>query len=226
VILRQGSVTLNEAVSTDELRRQLTEVRESRARVAAAADAERRRIERGLHDGVQQDLIALSVNLQWARELADSNPLETRSLLDQLARDVHETLDHVRRLAQGVYPSLLHDRGLAEALRSAAWSARVPTQVEAASDRYSAELEAAVYFSCVQALEAVEPSGSDARATVRVWSEGGSLLLEVVVEGDGVEQTSAALSGVEDRVGAVAGTLDISSEPARLRLLGTIPLEA
>src|SRR5438876_4805643 len=99
-------------------RLEVEELRASRARVVAAADAERRRIERDLHDGVQQHLVALAVNLQLARQLADSDPEALRSLLDDLTRDVHEALESVRALARQVYPPLLLDRGLAEALRS------------------------------------------------------------------------------------------------------------
>ena len=196
----------------DDLRSQLEAVRESRARVAAAADAERRRIERALHDGVQQDLIALAVNLQLARELVDGSenaPLEAAS------RDVHDALDGVRALAEGVYPSLLVDRGLAEALRSAARAARMPTRIDAPDDRYAPDVEAAVYFACTRALADVEQA---AHSSVRVWPEGGALLFEVVFEGGGI----ADLSGVEDRVGAAGGALSVTTEPLTLR--ASVPL--
>jgi signal transduction histidine kinase len=196
----------------DDLQRELDEVRASRARIATAADAERRRIERALHDGVQQDLIALAVNLQLVRE----DPAGAEAHLEAASRDVHDALDRVRAIAQGVYPSLLVDRGLAEALRGAARTARVPTRVEATDDRYPFEVESAVYFSCVQALEAVDGA---TQATVRVRPEGSALLFEVDVEGaDGMVD----LSGVHDRVGAASGTLDVSSEGGRLRLVGRV----
>src|SRR5262245_32104854 len=98
---------MGEAGSLDELSRELEELRASRTRVMAAADGERRRIERGLHDGVQQHLIALAVSLQLARELADSDPAALKALLEDITRDVREALESVRALAHGIYPSLL-----------------------------------------------------------------------------------------------------------------------
>ena len=193
---------------------EIAELRASRARLVTAADDERRKIERDLHNGVQQDLIALAVNLQLARELAGS--ADAAGYLEAASRDVHDALDGVRAIAQGVYPSLLIDRGLAEALRGAARTARVPTRVEAEDIRYPAEVEAAVYFSCVHALAAVDGA---TRATVRVRAENGKVLFEIDVEGVGA---SPDLSRVQDRVGAGGGTLSVSSEQGRLRLLGTI----
>jgi signal transduction histidine kinase len=208
----------DDLVSADDLRRQLDEVRASRARVSASADAERRRIERGLHDSVQQDLIALAVNLQLAREAVDSDPAEARAFLDEASRDVHDALDAVRAIAHGVYPSLLIDRGLAEALRAAARTTRPRTQVEATADRFSPEIEAAVYFACVQAVEEADAD----RVHIRVWPDEGSLLFEVDVDGGGVPDVST----IEDRVGAVAGSVSISSEDGRFRLLARIPIPA
>jgi len=201
---------VDEPASVERLRDEIEELRASRARIAATADGERRRIERALHDGVQQDLIALAVNLQLARGLADSQ--DASSYLEAASRDVHDALDGVRALGQSVYPSLLIDRGLAEALRGAARTAHMPTSVDAPEDRYPPEIEAAVYFTCVRVLDAVEAR----RARVRVWSERGSLLFEVAVEG-GLVPESAEL---EDRAGAAGGSL--SFFPAGVR--GTIPL--
>jgi hypothetical protein len=181
---------VDEPASVERLRGEIEELRASRARIAATADGERRKIERALHDGVQQDLIAVAVNLQLARELADSE--DASSYLEAASRDVHDAL--------------------AEALRGAARTARVPTSVDAPEDRYPPEIEAAVYFTCVRILDAVEAG----RARVRIWPEGGSLLFEVVVEG-GWAPESAEL---EDPAGAAGGSL--SFFPAGVR--GTIPL--
>jgi len=201
---------VDEPASVERLRDEIEELRASRARIAATADGERRRIERALHDGVQQDLIALAVNLQLARGLAGSE--DAGSYLEAACRDVHDALEGVRALAQSVYPSLLIDRGLAEALRGAARTARVPTSVDAPEDRYPPEIEAAVYFTCVRVLDAVEAR----RARGRVGSERGSLLVGVAVSG-GLVPDSAEL---EDRAGAAGGSL--SFFPAGVR--GTIPL--
>src|SRR6266508_4113991 len=122
---------MHEAASLDKLRLEVEELRASRARVVAKADGERRRIERGLHDGVQQHLVALAVNLQLARELVGSDPSAAKTLLEEVGQDVRDALESVRALAYGVYPPLLLDRGLTEALRGAAAGAVIATRIEA-----------------------------------------------------------------------------------------------
>ena len=181
---------------------EMEELRASRARVLEAADAERRRTERGLHDGVQQHLVALAVNLQLARQLADSDPEALNGLLDELTRDVHEALESVRALARQIYPPLLLDRGLAEALRSFAAEAGARADV-ATSDRVPPDVEAAVYFCCVELLR---PG-----ATIRVWAEEDALVFEA-----SGEPTPA----VADRVGALGGSLKVESG----RTTGRVPL--
>jgi len=212
-------------------RREVEELRESRARVVAAADAERRRIERDLHDGVQQHLVALAVNLQLARQFAVSDPAAALTLLEEIGREVREALDGVRALAQSIYPPLLLDRGLTEALRATAAEAGIHTRVEAAaSDRYPPEVEATVYFCCLEGLHnAAKHAGEGARATVRTWHDRGSLHFEVVDDGAGFDPLArtwgAGLTGMSDRLGALDGRLAISSEPGRgTRVSGTIPL--
>jgi hypothetical protein len=181
---------------------EIEELRASRARVVEAADAERRRTERELHDGVQQHLVALAVNLQVARQLADSDPDALRELLDELTRDVHEALESVRALARQIYPPLLLDLGLANALRNAAVEAGATAEVET-TQRFEPAAEAAVYFSCVELLAP--------RARLRVWAEPDAL----VFEADG-EPTAA----IADRLDAIGGTLTAKGR----RLRGRVPL--
>jgi hypothetical protein len=181
---------------------EIEELRASRARVLEAADAERRRTERSLHDGVQQHLVALAVNLQLARQLVDTNPAALTALLDELSRDVHEALESVRVLARQVYPPLLLDLGLANALRNAAVEAGATIEVEAA-ERFEPAVEAAVYFCCVELL------GPGAR--LRVWTESDALVFEA-----GGEATAA----IADRLGAVGGMLSTNAG----RLTGRVPL--
>ena len=218
---------MDETRSVDELRREVDELRASRARVAAGADGERRRIERSLHDGVQQHLVALAVNLQLAREVADAEPGAVKPLLEEISQDVREALESVRVLAHSIYPSLLLDRGLAEALRGAAAEVGFRTRVEAAEDRYPPEIEAAVYFCCLQALDALESAGPQMQATVGVRPEDGTLVFEIVVEGAAGHDTpwAATLAALDDRLGAVGGRLSVSSGEGRARVVGTIPLE-
>jgi signal transduction histidine kinase len=211
------------------LRLELEELRASRARMAATADAELRRIERDLHDGVQQHLVALVVNLQLARQLAESDPPAAKTLLEEIGRDAREALEGVRELAAGIYPPLL--LGLAEALKAAASAAGIPSRVEVElPESYPSEVETAVYLCCREALlNTAEHAGVGARATVRAWAEQGALLFEVVDDGGGFDESAhrrgAGLNGMSDRVGALGGRLTISSEPGRgTRVSGTIPL--
>jgi signal transduction histidine kinase len=217
---------MDEDVSLDELRREAEELRASRTRVMAAADGERRRIERGLHDGVQQHLVALAVNLQLARELAGSDPPAAKTLLEEISQDVRDALESVRALAYSVYPPLLLDRGLVDALRGAAAGLGIPTRVDAeTTERYPPDIEATVYFSCLEALqEAGRHAGPEARATVRVWPEQGALLFEVVLDGAAAKRSETPLTSMNDRVGAVGGQLSVSVEPGRTHVMGTIPL--
>jgi len=143
-----------------------------------SAYEDRRTIERALHDGVQQDLIALAVRLQLARQLAGRDLSATLALLEEIGVDVREALGRVQALANQIYPSVLDARGLPDALRSAASAAGVAATVEAAgTGRYPPDVEAAVYFSCRAALEALAPG---ARATIRLSEEQDGVRLEVV----------------------------------------------
>ena len=144
---------------------------------------------------------------------------------------MHEALKSVRELANAIYPPLLLDLGLAEALRAAASASGIPTRVEvAALEPYPPEVEGAVYFCCLAALHhAADHAGSGAHATVRVWSEPSTLLFEVVGDGAPFERpetlNGAGLTEVRDRVGAVGGRLTISAEPGHgTRISATIPL--
>jgi signal transduction histidine kinase len=217
--------------SYDELQRQADELRASRARVVAAADHERRRIERDLHDGAQQHLVALGVNLRLARDLAGTDPSQARALLEELAGDVHGALQELRDLAQGIYPPLLVERGLAEGLRSAVARAPVPARVEARSiGRYAPDVETTLYFCCLEALQNVaKHAGDGARATVRVWEEQDGLLFEVADDGVGLDADERphgrGLANMSDRLGALGGRLSVTSSPGGgTRVSGAVPL--
>ena len=216
--------------SLDELRRQATELRASRARVVAAADAERRRIERDIHDGAQQRLIALAVNLRVARELAGPEPAESEALLEQIGRDLQDTLQDVRSLAHGIYPPLLLDAGLGPALRAAAARSAISVHVDApAADRYPPEIEATVYFCCLEALQnAAKHAGDAARVTLRAGAEHGLVFFEVSDDGPGFrpdeQERGAGLQSIADRVGGAGGELSIVSEPGRgTTIAGRVP---
>ncbi len=228
------NVALDSALqeSLDEVRRQAEELRASRARVVAASDAARRQIERNLHDGAQQHLVALAVNLRLVQQLADADPAAAKELLAQLGHDVGDAVQELRSLAHGIYPPLLVDRGLAEALGAAAGRAALPTDVEVpGSGRYPTDVEAAVYFCCLEALQnAGKHAGEGASATVRMWEEAGGLLFEVADDGAGFDPAArtsvgAGFVNMGDRVGAIGGSVDVESSPGRgTRVSGRIPL--
>jgi signal transduction histidine kinase len=219
--------------SLEELKLQAEELRASRARVVAAGDAERRRIERDLHDGAQQHLVALAVTVRLARQLADRDPDQAKNVLDQLGSDLQETVQEVRNLAHGIFPPLLMDQGLPAALEAAAARAALPTTVDAAGiGRRSQELEAAVYFCCLEALQnAGKHAGDGAHATIRLREAEGKLLFEVADDGPGFDLASRAAKGhgfvnMSDRIGAIGGTLTVDSASGEgTRISGSVPLD-
>jgi signal transduction histidine kinase len=206
----------------EQLRLEVAELRACRTRLLLAADADRRALEYELHDGVQQLLVALSVNLQLTVDAVDEDPAAARQLLQELGRDVQHALDETARHAQRIYPPLLEAGGLAAALRAAAQSAGVPTRIEVEGDGgYPAEIAGTLYFSC---LEVLERAGAGARATVTVRADGGALVFEAVEDGAGAG-TAPDVARIRDRVEAAGGHLTITSEPGRgTRVSGSLPL--
>jgi len=219
--------------SLEQLRRQATELQASRGRLVAAADAERRRIERNLHDGAQQHLVALSVKVRLLEQLSERDPERARALMDQLQDDVRSAIEELRSLAHGIYPPLLSSAGLGAAMSAACRRAPLPASVEADEvGRYAPEIEAAVYFCCLEALQnAAKHAGAGASTRVRIWEDEGGLLFEVGDDGVGFEVGSrdegAGLTNMRDRLGAVGGTVRLESEPGLgTRVCGVVPVSA
>ena len=209
----------------------LSELRASRARILAAADEERRRIERDLHDGGQQRLVALRIRLELAEELMKQDPGRARNMLHQLGGEVEAALDELRSLAAGVYPSLLAARGLPDAIRTAALQSPVPTSVEVdGSDRYPDEVETATYFCCIEALQNVAKHAPDASGVTISLNRNGDLRFQVRDDGPGFvveDATGAGLVNMRDRIAAVGGELEIRSAlGAGTTVLGSIPVDA
>ncbi|HEX2410629.1 MAG TPA: histidine kinase [Solirubrobacteraceae bacterium] len=207
----------------------LDEVNQSRARIQRSADDERRRIERDLHDGAQQRLVHLRIRLELAAEKLNGNA--DAELFSGLATDVDEALDEVRSLARGIYPSPLADRGVVEALRSAALLAPVPTTVLATGTRrYPREIESAVYFCCLEALQNAGKHAGGAAVVLELADEGERLRFDVRDDGAGFDPGRAhagvGMTSMRDRLAAVGGELAIVSSPGRgTRVIGTILLE-
>jgi signal transduction histidine kinase len=212
-----------------ELEASLAEVRESRARIVASADRERRRIERDLHDGAQQRLVALRIKLELAEEALDADPESGRARLSALGAEIDSTLEEIRSLAHGVYPPLLADEGLGEALRAVALRAPLAATVNVDGvGRYPPEVESAVYFCCLEALQnAAKHAGGATRVSISL-SEDDRLRFEVRDDGPGFkagQAHGAGLTNMRDRVSAVGGELDVVSDPGRGALVtGSVPL--
>ncbi|HET8819940.1 MAG TPA: histidine kinase [Thermoleophilaceae bacterium] len=210
------------------------EVGRSRARIAASAERERRRIERDLHDGAQQRLVALRIELQLAEELVVQDPDRGVERLRELEAELDETLEEVRSLAHGVYPPLLADRGLDEALHAAGRRSPIRVDLEVNNvERYAPEIESAVYFCVIEALQNVSKHARGARRVALRLDGGAGSELRFSVRDDGAgaphgEITpGVGITNMRDRLSTVGGGVDISSTPGvGTTVFGTVPVLA
>jgi signal transduction histidine kinase len=230
VALKKAHLDSSLQNSLEQLRQQAAELQASRGRLVAAADAERRRIERNLHDGAQQHLVALSVKVRLLEQFAERDPARARSLMNQLQEDVGSAIEELRSLAHGIYPPLLSSAGLGVAMSAACRRAPLPASLAADGvGRYAPEIEAAVYFCCLEAMQnAAKHAGAGATARVRIWEEAGGLLFEVSDDGAGFVTNGladgAGLTNMRDRLGAVGGVLRVESDRAHgTRIQGVVP---
>jgi signal transduction histidine kinase len=198
-----------------ELRAHVEELRASRARIVEAADEERRRLERDLHDGAQQRLVSLALNLRLANGKLDSDPQAARELIEQTAEELGEATTELRELARGLHPAVLSDRGLRPALEALAGRAPVPVvlELEAASERLPVAVETASYFVVAEALTNMARYADASEARVSIQRENGSVAVEVADDGVGGAEagTGTGLRGLADRVAALDGRLEIVS---------------
>jgi signal transduction histidine kinase len=213
-----------------ELQSSLAELARSRTRIATAADRERRKIERDLHDGAQQRLVALRIKLELVAERLDAESPDSAAALRRLETDVDGTIDEVRSFARGIYPPLLAQRGLGEALRAAARTAPIPTTVDAAHiARHPPEVESTVYLACMEALQNAAKHARGATGVVISLSENPKLRFEVHDDGEGFVVVDAAggngLTNLRDRVAAVGGSVTVRSAPGRgTTVSGVVPV--
>ena len=202
--------------SLTELEQRNAELQASRLRIVTASDESRRAIERNLHDGAQQHLVALAIKLGVAAELVDDDPDALRGLLTDLRSDVSATIDELRSLAHGIYPPLLRERGLGEALRAAAMRSPLTCRIaDELEQRLPAEVEAAAYFCCLEAMQnAAKHAGAEAVLDVRLRLDDENLYFEATDDGLGFELGSVAGHGFQnmtDRLGALGGSLEVTS---------------
>ncbi|MDH5224604.1 MAG: histidine kinase [Actinomycetota bacterium] len=224
-----GLVLRNERLA-GQLRARLADLQAAQKRLVAAQDEERRRLERNIHDGAQQQLVALQVRQRLAEQIVDRDPGKAKEMLAALQVDTASALEDLRDLARGIYPPLLADKGLGAALEAQARKSTVPVAVETGGvGRLSQDIEAAVYFSVLEALQNVAKYAQARSATVRISIGGGELTFEVRDDGLGFDPSStgygSGLQGIADRLGAIDGRLSVDSEPGRgATLAGRIPM--
>jgi signal transduction histidine kinase len=210
--------------------RLVEDLKASRQRIVAAQDEERRRLERNIHDGAQQQLVALAVKANLAQSMVKSDP-DVERLLAQLKIEAQDALENLRDLARGIYPPLLADRGLAAALRAQVKKSAVPTSVESDGiGRYRQDAEAAVYFCALEALQNVAKYANASRAVVRLSASDGNL--SFIVEDDGIGFDVGArgygtgMQGMADRLASLGGELRVRSvRNSGTVIEGTVPAE-
>ncbi|HEX5296721.1 MAG TPA: GAF domain-containing sensor histidine kinase [Streptosporangiaceae bacterium] len=223
----QASLVMRNAQLTAELRATIDELRASRRRLVEAQDAERRKIERNLHDGAQQQLIALAIHLGLLAESAD-DPEFIRQAVPDLKAQLSAALDDLRALARGIYPPLLAEQGLVMALRAQVARSPVPALLEADEiGRYPQDTESTVYFCALEALQNVAKHAQASRAAVRLFSSDGTLEFSVSDDGAGFPAGTShgsGLQGMSDRVAAHGGTLTVRSRPGQgTTITGRLP---
>jgi signal transduction histidine kinase len=210
--------------------RLIEELRASRRRIVAAQDDRAKRLERNIHDGAQQQLVALGVQLGLARRIAERSAPDMAEMLDRLREQATDALENLRDLARGIYPPLLADRGLVLALEAQARKSPIDVGIEAHGiGRYPQESEAAVYFCCLEALQNVAKYAHASSARVRLVEHDGELRFTISDDGEGFDMArtrlGSGLQGMKDRLEAVGGTIAISSIPAGGTTVdGTVPV--
>jgi signal transduction histidine kinase len=213
-----------------EVQAQLAKVKDSRARLVAAADEQRRRIERDLHDGAQQRLVALALELKSAeRGLGRNADHDVEQILAAAAQEVQTAVEELRELASGIHPGILTQGGLAFALDALATKAPVPVTVDAELERLQPEIEATAYFVAAEALTNIAKHSQAAKASIKASLESGKLVIEVADDGIGgaVVAGGSGLRGLADRVEARGGRLRIDSPPGGgTCVVGEIPCES
>jgi signal transduction histidine kinase len=228
-LAHQAGLVLRNVGLAAELRNRLEDLRSSRQRLVRAQDEERRRLERNLHDGAQQHIVALKVKLGLAQLLAATSPERARATVVQLKADADEALETLRDLARGIYPPLLADKGLVAALESQARKATLSVRVDAEGVvRYAQDVEATVYFCVLEALQNVQKYAKASGVVVRLRGQEGGLTFEVEDDGTGFDTATvtrgAGLTNMVDRVEALGGSVDVaSSAGSGTRVFGDVP---
>jgi signal transduction histidine kinase len=210
--------------------RLVEDLRASRQRLVTAQDEERRRLERNIHDGAQQQLVALAVKARLAGQFASRDPAKAAELLGQIEAETQTALEDLRDLARGIYPPLLADRGLVAAIEAQSRKSHLGVEVDAEGlGRFTADVEATVYFCTLEALQNVAKYAAADRTVIRLARANGSLSFEVQDDGRGFDPgalvSGSGLQGMADRLAAVGGSLEVRSAPGQgTTVAGHVPV--
>jgi signal transduction histidine kinase len=227
----QAGLVLRNVGLTADLRAKVVELRAAQKRIVSAQDEERRKLERNIHDGAQQQLVALTVKARLARTFAERDPAKSAEMLSQIEAETQSALEDLRDLARGIYPPLLADKGLPDALAAQVRKAAMPVDLRVSPElhRFSQEVEAAAYFCTLEALQNVAKYASASRVQVDLEQDGSMLRFRVVDDGCGFDPSAVragtGLQGMADRLAALDGELDLTSTPGRgTTVQGRIPV--
>jgi signal transduction histidine kinase len=230
---RQAGLVLRNVRLTEELKLRLDDLTAAQRRIVAAQDEARRRLERNIHDGAQQQLVALTVKARLTRTIAERDPEKAAEMLTQIETETQDALENLRDLARGIYPPLLADKGLVAALEAQARKSTVPVAIETGPEvgRYPQDMEAAAYFCTLEALQNVAKYASASHADVHIRQDDGMLAFDVCDDGLGFDPAAVSsgtgLQGMADRLAAIGGTFSIVSAPgAGTTVSGRIPVPA
>ena len=227
----QAGLVLRNVRLTEELKANLEELRASRQRIVAAQDDERRRLERNIHDGAQQQLVALAVKLRLVESIASRDPEKAAGMASEAKAEVQEALENLRDLARGIFPPLLVDQGLGAAIAAQGRKSPLPVRVSADGiGRYGQDVEAAVYFCVLEALQNAAKYSGASEVHVRLAAVDGALGFAVEDDGRGFDVATtprgAGLQNISDRVAALGGTVEVRSEPGRgATIEGRVPAQ-
>jgi signal transduction histidine kinase len=228
----QAGLVLRNVGLTEALRQRLEDLQAAQRRLVTAQDEERRRLERNIHDGAQQQLVALSVKVRLAQAMLERDPAKADQMLGELQGDSQQALEDLRDLARGIYPPLLADKGLAAALEAQARKSPVPATVEADGlERYGQDVEAAAYFSCLEAMQNISKYAEASSISIRLRHDDGHLVFSIADDGRGFDPTTTGygtgLQGIADRLAVLDGAFEVTSAPgAGTTITGSLPAEA
>ncbi len=225
----QAGLVLRNVRLNEELKLRFDELKAAQKRLVSAQDEGRRRLERNIHDGAQQQLVALAVKLKLADNLIERDTTKAHELLEQIQQETHAALEDLRDLARGIYPPLLADKGLPAALEAQGRKSGLPVMLRADGvGRYPQAVEAAVYFSCLEALQNVAKYAEASEIVITLADQGDRIAFTVTDDGRGfdtnVRRNGTGLQGIADRLGALDGRFNVTSSPGRgTTLEGSLP---